>query len=369
MHKVLHISNTDIRSDYRIIRQLYSLRKYDLYTIGISDDNESHGINLDDVSKNFFIKTFGLFNKFAIVKHFINFIYFNILSFLLIFKIKPNLIHVHDTYPLISCAIYKFIYKPILIYDCHELESQKSSQNYLLGKFTYLIELVFYKYCDCLITVSSSIEEWYANNLGRLDEHLVLYNSPKIKSSNTSILNRVSINDADQIKKFVYVGQFSSGRHILELLNLFSKSIHECHFIGWGHFESKIKIYSDNHDNIFYKPAIPNDLLIDFLSNSDFDFGLCLLSPISLSDELSLPNKIFEYSFSGINVVASNFSEIDSFIKDVNGGYTVHDLLDFKNKLDNNLFQQKVMDTNSLEKYSYSKMSQALCGLYLKLLK
>ena len=45
--------------------------------------------------------------------------------FLIIFKIKPKIVHCHDTLVLPIGLVVSLIFKSKLIYDAHELESNK----------------------------------------------------------------------------------------------------------------------------------------------------------------------------------------------------------------------------------------------------
>jgi hypothetical protein len=45
------------------------------------------------------------------------------------------------------------------------------------------------------------------------------------------------------------------------------------------------------------------------------DYGLCLVENASLSDYYCLPNKLFEYCFAGVPVLASDFPEIRRLVE------------------------------------------------------
>ena len=55
----------------------------------------------------------------------------------------------------------------MIIYDAHELESNKNGQSYLLSKITLLIEKLSWPSISLLISVSESIIYWYEYHLGR----------------------------------------------------------------------------------------------------------------------------------------------------------------------------------------------------------
>ncbi len=50
------------------------------------------------------------------------------------------------------------------------------------------------------------------------------------------------------------------------------------------------------------------------------DVGLCFIQNVSLSDYYCLPNKLFEYAFSEIPVLASDFPDISDVVNNYNLG-------------------------------------------------
>ena len=46
----------------------------------------------------------------------------------------------------------------------------------------------------------------------------------------------------------------------------------------------------------------------------DFDCGFSFIEPVSYSDYLSLPNKIYDYTNAGLTVISSDLPEIKEFI-------------------------------------------------------
>ena len=50
---------------------------------------------------------------------------------------KPNIIHCHDTMVILPGLIIKLLTGAKLIYDAHELESNKNGQNWILSKATF----------------------------------------------------------------------------------------------------------------------------------------------------------------------------------------------------------------------------------------
>jgi glycosyltransferase involved in cell wall biosynthesis len=209
-----------------------------------------------------------------------------------------------------------------LVYDAHELESDKNAQNAILSRATLLIEKTCWKQVDLLISVSDSIIEWYMRNLGRKPNVLVL-NSPVItvepdrhfseRARGSYFHEKYGIPAGNLV--FVYLGLLSPGRGIEICLDAFAEGPEDVHvvFIGFGTLEKTVNEYSRRHTNIHFHEAVPHDQVVSLVRSADY--GLCLVEKASLSDYYCLPNKLFEYCFARVPVLASGFPEIRRLVE------------------------------------------------------
>ena len=98
-------------------------------------------------------------------------------------KIKPDIIHCHDAISLIPCFLLNINRKTKIIYDAHELESDKNGQSKLFKFITLFFESIMWKKINLLISVSPSIINWYKDKYG-FKKSLLLLNKPRhIKKS------------------------------------------------------------------------------------------------------------------------------------------------------------------------------------------
>jgi glycosyltransferase involved in cell wall biosynthesis len=229
-------------------------------------------------------------------------------------RARPKIIHCHDTFALPAGRILKALTGGKLVYDAHELESDKNGQTRALSRATLKIEQVCWQAVDLLVTVSHSIEDWYHDNLGN-KASIVVLNSPVFDSKSSSALQkgeylakRFGIPLGERI--FLYLGLIDSGRGIATCLEVFADSGRAAHivFMGSGRMVEDVIAYAKRYPNIHYHPAVKHDEVVNIAKSADY--GVCLLENVSLSDYLCLPNKLFEYAFSGLPVLASRFPEI-----------------------------------------------------------
>ena len=214
-----------------------------------------------------------------------------------------------------------------LVYDAHELESNKNGQNLLLSGATLLIERFCWPQVDLLVSVSDSITNWYIQHLGPKTNVLIL-NAPVLGKqliSNTSsgerqryFHQRYGIPDDHLI--FVHLGILGTGRGIEICLEAFANGPTNAHavFIGFGNLEAKVLDFANRYPNVHFHPAVQHDQVVSLVSNADF--GLCLVENASLSDYYCLPNKLFEYCFARLPILASNFPEISRLVNEFSLG-------------------------------------------------
>lgn len=319
-HKILHITPTDISYDSRILKELAALEQigdFDLKGFGI-DDNEGHKYEVQPLN---YVRTFNLVSKkFNFlprpIRYLTNLIEAVIRLTIPALRFKPSIIHCHDTLFLPIALFVKAWSGSKLIYDAHELESDKAGQSKWLAKGTLFIEKLCWKHIDLLISVSPSILKWYGDNLG-VRRNLLILNSPILNSDCDEDPNylRQKFDIPSENKIFLYLGIISKeGRGIDLYLKAFQSEDINSHivFIGYGEYVDEIKKIASVRSNIHYHPAIAHHEVVKVSRSADV--GMCMIEPVSLSDYYCLPNKLFEYAFSGLFVIASDFPDIRNVV-------------------------------------------------------
>lgn len=333
MKKVLHISNTEILSDSRILKEIIAVAGMDdtaVSAIGVWGENYSDIYDLDGSQyTRLIMRSRSLYFMPRAVRYFFEMIEFTVKVIFRSRLIRPDLVHCHDTFALPAGWILKKLYGCKIFYDAHELESSKNGQNFILSYITLLIERFCWSQIDLLVTVSEAIIEWYMVNLGKKSSILIL-NSPlvsKNEDKNSVILSEgdhryfhhlYSIPTDNLI--FVYLGILGAGRGIEICLEAFASGPENAHvvFMGYGDLSAKVQDFSSRYSNIHYHPPVAHDKVVSLVSSADY--GLCLIENVSLSDYYCLPNKLFEYCFAGLPILASNFPEMTRLVREFSLG-------------------------------------------------
>lgn len=376
---ILHITHTDITQDSRILKQIKVLENADEIEccgIGLKSEEEAvfgaRTIAAKIDSFNLFIKPTKKFH--GIIRNFLAF--FSLLELTLRFffkglKRQPDVVHCHDAICLIAAVLIKKFSGCLLVYDAHELESDRNGQTKLFSKITLCIEKSCWNSVDLFITVSRSIDNWYQEELGAKKSIIVL-NSPEIVDSHGEL-------DASYLKTkfklpnkrplFIYVGLLSKGRGVDILLDLFSAEIKEADlvFLGYGDLKDQVLEFTNRNKNIFFHPPTEHNKVVEIVRSADY--GLCFIEDVSLSDFYCLPNKLFEYAFAGVYVLASDFPEISAVIKKYCLGRTVsHKRDDLKSEIRTIVVDRPKLKSSKLTELSWAYQGEGLLTTYKTML-
>lgn len=324
--RVLHLSQTDIRYDSRILKELKSIAKmadYNACGIGIASDKV---INNFEHEQNFTLITLHLISDVLKIfprpiRYALTMTEMTVRFLLKSINQRPNIIHCHDTMALPAGVLVKLITGSKLVYDAHELESNKNAQTKILSRATLFIEKKCWPYVDHFISVSDSIIEWYNINIGFKNNTLIL-NSPIIQISElkrSKYFHQLYGIETTKLV-FIYLGILGTGRGIELILDTFCDGNIESHvvFVGYGELEGKIRDISKLQSNIHLHKAVPHEEVVTLAKSADV--GLCLIENVSLSDYYSLPNKLFEYAFAGLPILTSDFPDISKLVNKYNLG-------------------------------------------------
>lgn len=323
MPTVLHLTHTSVPDDARILRELNALSEsadLTMHAYGVLE-NAAPPTPTPYVLRQFRVRSAHAFRLPRPLRYALVMIEVNTRFLTRMLKLRPEIVHCHDTMVLPAGVLAKAFLRSTLIYDAHELESDKSGQSKALSQATLLVEKVGWGRIDQLITVSPSITDWYAEHLGPKPTTCIL-NSPEVSSgrlqpagaTGSGLRDRLGLER--EVPLVVYVGALETGRGIELILEAFAGSAVGIHvaFIGSGSLQETTKRASELHDNIHHCPPVPHDQLVDFIREATA--GFCLIEDVSLSDHFCLPNKLFEYAFAGLPVIASRLPDIERFVKD-----------------------------------------------------
>lgn len=342
---ILHVSHTDTRVDARILRSMDAVGGqpgFEAIAVGIELRATGSSSQLNKRNDRHFIysvranrnrkRRIGLGHwRSSRIRAFVLFLGINF--FFAVFALnalkgqKVTIVHSHDTTVLPTAVFLSFWKRSKLVYDAHELESARTGISEPAGKVVKRIESLSWPKIDYLVSVSPGILKWYATQfLPKPSE--CIFNSPAL--GNQAQLDgpafplRDSLGLGNDEVLFVYLGNFSLGRGIEKILDAFQSSDRDSNhvvFIGQGPLRELIANAASESGTIHVLNPVPHSDVVAFISSADY--GLVIIEPISLSYELALPNKLFEFAFAGLPVIASDNSEIRAVVSEYSLGVLV----------------------------------------------
>lgn len=373
MKKSLHLSHTDIDSDSRILKEMGVLADagYSVSGIGVCIEE---GAKKSDISLNANIVSISLRSRnFTFlpktIRHIASLFELVVKMLPLAIRQQPDIIHCHDTLALPLSVIVKIFTGARLIYDAHELESDRNGLSNIQGWLTLRVEKLVWKCVDALIVVSPSIDLWYQKYIGSKYSEVII-NSPLFSNEDHQDQDylRRKFNIPSESNIFIYVGILGSGRGIELITKAFQHSSIRSHvvFLGYGEFIDELKCMSYKFANIHVHDAVPHSHVVPIVQSADY--GLCLIQNVSLSDYYCLPNKLFEYCFAGVPVLASDFPDIRTVLTKYNIGeccsFEIEDIITSIRALESS---PTCLVFNDLTPLSWQAQAIKLLALYEKI--
>ncbi|MCX2741555.1 glycosyltransferase [Pontibacter anaerobius] len=246
-----------------------------------------------------------------------------------------------------------------LIYDPHELETEKKGLKRSSQKVYRVVERIFIHKAHHIFVVSDNIKTWYIQRYALDEKRIsVVKNIPKsfkAPQANNKFEKLLGLNNTDI--KFLYQGGLFTGRGLPILLEAFSKVDQDKHLIimGYGELERIVEDYSKKFSNIHYVPAVPPSEVLSYSCSADV--GIALIENICLSYYYCMPNKLYEYYLAGIPSIVSNFPDMSEFVQAAQCGWTVNvDANEFKNLI-NNISKEEIDKVKLFIRQSNNKLS------------
>jgi len=241
-------------------------------------------------------------------------------------------VHCHDLAALPVGVLFKLCKKTRVIYDAHELETEQEigyhDKPSLRKRISWWIERLLIPAVDTMITVSPSIQRWYAERFPQVSINLVR-NIPSISQNQSfSYPLREKLKVPQNALLFLYLGILGTSRGIQIALKAFQDPhvIHHLAFMGNGPLHGNIVDAIKNCPRIYLIDPVPPEEVTRYCSGADV--GICLYEDTCLSLRYSLPNKLFESLLSGIPVLASDLPDQAEIVRTHNAGWVVQNNTD-----------------------------------------
>jgi len=334
---ILHLSHTHIATDSRILKSMDAAVKSGFKVVGIGASGSEATVR-SSMGKYLTIFEYTIWSQAliskmpkAIRRPFLPICFAELTIKILArgVRIRPSIVHCNDTLALSAALFIKLFTGCKIIYDAHELESDRNGISLIEGKIYFYFERLFWRFIDALIVVSPSINDWYQKNMGCKLSAIIL-NSPLIVDDTSYSRNylREYFDIPARHKVFVYVGFLAEGRGLEHLVQTFESDEVESHFVllGYGPLFDKIMKKTKFSEKIHVHPAVSHEEVANVTRSADV--GVCFVENVSLSDYFCLPNKLFEYAFSDLAVISSNFPDITKMVSDFGLGVVTSPDLD-----------------------------------------
>lgn len=281
-----------------------------------------------------------------------------------------GLVNVH-TVDLLPLGVFlKKVFKAKLVYDPHELETEKYGLRGIHQSVARFVERTFIRSADLVVVVGGGIEKWYRDRYGLRNVATVM-NCPGYVDLRKGRLLREELGIGEGKKIVIYQGGLVRGRGVERLLEIFAEHDDDRHVLvlmGYGELEPLVREHAASRPNIRLKEAVEPGMVLPYTCSADV--GVTYIDNGSLNDRLCLPNKMFEYIMAGLPVIVNDAPEMRRVVEEYRIGVVLESLtgeslaraLDEIDRLDRGVLAENLKRAASV--FSWENQEKVMLGAY-----
>ncbi len=236
---------------------------------------------------------------------------------------RPDVVHSCDLEGLVSARrVAKRLGVPH-VHDCHELFLERLQFSWMEKVLLRRIEHREIQGADVITVVNKSIGEEYERRFGV--QSVVVRNCADRPETIVRRDVRRLANLPEEVDVVLYQGGLQGGRGLHEVIRSAEWLPTNAFLVvlGYGPLREELEELAAElnlSDRVRFVEAVPPDELLGVTASATV--GIVPYQPVSLNNELSLPNKIFEYLTVGLPVVVSDVPELRRIVDESGCGRT-----------------------------------------------
>ncbi len=234
-------------------------------------------------------------------------------TFCYIKKHSYDIVHCHDTLPLLCSLLAKLFLGKKLVYDAHELSTEMGKPKFVSNYFKF-IEFISCKFWDLLITTNKERTALILYRYPITNISLVILNNyPKIDYYDYHNLKKKS-----EVLTIIYQGEISKKRETHRLIEAFKKLDIDYRLLLIGKCKDEMYFKKIIHDNNLDSKIILMQALVNYELHKlmkEAHIGIISLDMNLLNNALCEPNKLYEYLLFGMTVFMPDCIHFNEFAK------------------------------------------------------